>query len=45
VLPKGSALVSDPDLLVVAISVPAATIAAEGDEAEAAEETTEAAAE
>jgi len=43
-LPKGASLVTDPETLVVAISVPAATIA-EGDEAEAAEEAPEAAAE
>ncbi|WP_341974138.1 50S ribosomal protein L25/general stress protein Ctc [Microbacterium sp. LWO13-1.2] len=43
VLPKGSTLLSDPDVLVVAISVPAAAEATD-DEA-AAEETTEAAAE
>jgi ribosomal protein L25, Ctc-form len=40
-LPKGASLVTDPETLVVAISVPAATIA-EGDEAEAAEESEEA---
>lgn len=42
-LPKGAALVSDAELLVVAISVPAATLAAEEEEAaEAAEEAVEA---
>lgn len=34
-LPKGAALVADPELLVVAISVPAATLAAEEEIAEA----------
>ena len=36
-LPSGAALVSDPELLVVAISVPAATLAAEEEEAAEAE--------
>lgn len=49
-LPKGATLVADPETLVVAISVPAATLAAEeeieaADEAEAAEQSEEAAAE
>jgi large subunit ribosomal protein L25 len=45
-LPKGSALVGDPEQLVVAISVPASAIAADQDEAAAAaQEETEAAAE
>jgi len=34
-LPKGAALIADPELLVVAISVPAATLAAEDEIAEA----------
>jgi len=38
-LPKGASLIADPDLLVVAVSVPAATLAA-ADEIEAADEAT-----